>query len=433
MTTSPITVRPLATPGEREMHFHQADQAFSPNPSPTSVQYWTQVVTTMPEYRPEQLRGAFRAGEQSGIQVLQGSYIFHERTMRMGAARIPTGCIGAVVTYPTSRRQGVATALMQDAIDYASAHRYPLLLLEGIPKFYYRYGYTDMFDQSTQDIDRAAILAQPPSPLSIRPTTVADAASILALYERHFGSYTGSFTRTVEKQAHRLQSRSPDNPIWLAFDSEGLPQGFLSLRGGTELFQAQELAADTWPAALALLQHHARLLDGPEAPASLRYRMAPTAAPLQWMIDHLEIPDTSHWHGPAEEWVVQGRSYHHRFAGWMARLVSLPALAHALLPEWQARWQRSLSHWSGTICFHVGEEASTLHIDGTQLQLDSRADATAEIVRLTPQAFIQLVFGYRPATWVAQQTEQSLKSDLLSVLGVLFPTGHTWIPSSDWF
>ena len=147
--------------------------------------------------------------------------------MRMGAARLPTGCIGAVVTYPAYRHQGVATALMHDAIDYARSHQYPLLLLDGIPKFYYRYSYIDMFDQSTQDIDRAAILAQPLSPLSVRPATQADAASILALYERHFGSYTGSFTRTVEKQAHRLQFRSPDNPIWLAIDSKGLPQGFL--------------------------------------------------------------------------------------------------------------------------------------------------------------------------------------------------------------
>ena len=129
MTTLPITVRPLTTSMERELHFQWADQAFSPNPSSASVQHWTQYVTTMPQYRPEQLRGAFRAGEQLG------SYILHERTMRMGVARLPTGCIGAVVTYPAYRHQGVASALMQDAIDYASSHRYPLLLLEGIPKY----------------------------------------------------------------------------------------------------------------------------------------------------------------------------------------------------------------------------------------------------------------------------------------------------------
>src|SRR5207302_5940939 len=102
-----------------------------------------------------QLRGAFRDGEQLG------SYIIFERMLRMGAAQVSTGCISAVVTYPAHRRQGVATALMQDATDYALSHRLALLLLDGIPKFYYRFGYSDVFDQSTQDIDRAAILAQP--------------------------------------------------------------------------------------------------------------------------------------------------------------------------------------------------------------------------------------------------------------------------------
>ena len=231
-------------------------EAFSREPSPESARYWYQFVTTMPGYRPEQLRGAFRNGEQVG------SYFLHERTMHVGTARLLTGCIGAVVTYPDHRHQGVATALMQDAIDYAQSHDYPLLLLDGIPKFYDRYGYDDVFDVSVQDIDRAAVLAQPPSPLHLRPVTLEDAEHIVTLYNRHFGPLTGSFTRTVEWQHHRLQYRSADNPLWLAVDAAGRPQGYLALQGGAERFQAQELAADTWAAALALLQHHAHLLEG---------------------------------------------------------------------------------------------------------------------------------------------------------------------------
>ena len=128
MVIPPITVRALATAGECEMHCHFADQAFSREPSPESARYWYQFVTTMPAYQPERLRGAFRNGEQVG------SYFLHERTMHVGTARLLTGCIGAVVTYPEHRHQGVATALMQDAIDYAQSHDYPLLLLDGIPK-----------------------------------------------------------------------------------------------------------------------------------------------------------------------------------------------------------------------------------------------------------------------------------------------------------
>src|SRR5439155_2365706 len=208
--------------------------------------------------------------------------------------------------------RGVATALMEDAINYALSHHHAVLLLDGIPKFYHRFGYSDVFDQSSQDIDRAAILAQPPSTHTVRPTTTADVGSVLALYDRHYSPYTGSFTRTVEQQAHRLQHRLPENPLLLAVDADGQSQGYLSLWQGVDRSQAQELAADNWSAALALLQYHARLLNGSAAPASLRYRLPPTAPVLRELIDHLEVPDTSHWGSPAEEWVVRSQSYHHR-------------------------------------------------------------------------------------------------------------------------
>jgi predicted acetyltransferase len=151
--------------------------------------------------------------------------MLEERAMQVGTARLLTGCIGAVVTYPDHRHQGVATALMHDALDYAQSHHYALLLLDGIPKFYYRYSYDDVFDVTVQDIDRAALLAQPPSELRLCPVTPEDAEYILALYNRHFGPLTGSFTRTVEWQQHRLQYRSTANPLAASLGSCGDPMG----------------------------------------------------------------------------------------------------------------------------------------------------------------------------------------------------------------
>lgn len=427
MASLPIIVRPLASTIEYKLHFEFADQAFSSEPSPTSALYWQQFVTNYPGFRPEQLRGAFRDGQQVG------SYIIHERMLCMGAAQLPTGCIGAVVTYPAYRHQGVATALMNDAIDYAHSHHHALLLLDGIPNFYHRFGYIDMFSQSIHDIDRAAILAQSLSTHTVRPATQDDTESVLALYNRHYGPITGSFIRMLGQQTYRLQHQSPDNPLLLAISPDGHPQGYLSLESGADRSQARELAADNWPAALALLRHHALLLDGPDASTSLRYRLPLTAPALQWMIEHLEVFETSNWDHPAEEGVVRSQSFHHRDAGWMARLVHLPTLAQALLPEWQARWRRSLSHWSGDVLMMIDEERCTLHVDGTELQLADQPIEAAETIQMTPQSFIQILFGYRPVAWAVRQHSQSIKGDLFSALNVLFPPGHTWIPSSDWF
>jgi hypothetical protein len=58
---------------------------------------------------------------------------------------------------------------------------------------------------------------------------------------------------------------------------------------------------------------------------------------------------------------------------------------------------------------------------------------SATVVRLSPQRFTQLVFGYRPVALTLQQEAQALPDEVVAVLNVLFPYGHTWIPASDWF
>jgi predicted N-acetyltransferase YhbS len=427
MASSSIIVRPLASPTEYQLHFQFADQAFSSEPSQASALYYQQFVTNFPEFRPEQLRGAFREGKQLG------SYIVHERILRLGEARLLTGCVGTVVTYPAYRHQGVATALMLDAIEYAHLKQHALLLLDGIPNFYHRFGYIDMFSQSIHDIARVAILAQPPSTHTVRAATQDDAENVLILYDSQYGPFTGSFIRTPDQQTYLLHHQSSDNPLLLAINPEGQPQGYLTLRSGANRSQAREFAVDNWPAALALLQYHALLLDSsPESP-DLQYPLPLTANVIQWIIDHLEVFDTVGWEHPAYEWVIRSQSFHHRDAGWMARLVHLQTLAQALLPEWQARWRRSLSHWSGNVLLIVGEEQCILHIDRTGLRLVDQPIGESDTFEINPQDFIQILFGYRPVSWVVDQQNQPIKSDLLSVLTILFPVGHTWIPASDWF
>jgi predicted acetyltransferase len=424
---TPILVRPVATADEQTLQLQLADQAFAAEPSPESTKRWQQFITNSPEYRPEEIRGAFRDKQQLG------GYIIYERKLCMGAAQLTTGCISAVVTHPAYRHQGVARVMMQDAINYALTHKHALLMLDGIPKFYYRFGYTDMFDLSTQDINRSAILAHPSSPYNIRPATVDDAKSVLTLYQHQYSPYTGSFKRTLERQVHLLQYRSAQNPTLLAIDPSGQAQGYLMLSRDEEYPQALEIAANNWLAAVALLQYHAKLLSGTDAPTALHYRLPPNAPLLQWMIDNLEVPDTTMWRHPADEWGVRDQSFHHRYAGWMARLAHLPTLAQEILPEWQARWQRSLAHWSGEVALVIDGETCTLHIDGPELTLIEQSAPSAYNINLTLQEFTQILFGYRPVSQIIEKGAQRIPNDLVSVLKILFPDGHTWIPSSDGF
>ena len=423
MSISSLIVRPLLTSEEYNLYYRLADNAFSSHPSEEGAQRWKQIISQSPGFRAEQIRGAFRDDQ------LLGGYTLHERVLRMGDARISTGCIGAVVTAPDARKQGVASALLQDARAFAPRNNHTLLLLDGIPNFYFRYGYTDVFDVTALEIDRSAVLAQAPTGYHTRPASVDDASAILALYQRHFGGYTGSFERSLEVQAYRLLSTQ--TPPILALSGEGTIEGYLSHDLDDEMTQGREVAADNWEALLALLHYHAHLFDGNPAIKTLQYFLPLDAPMTQWMIDTLEVPDTSQWNSPAQEWGVRSLVYHHRFTGWMACLADFSGLMYALLPELQARWQRSLARWTGEISLSVAGETCTLRLAGPVLQLAEETTASAYRLELTSQALLQGIFGYRPFTRLPEIT--ALPSDARNVLALLFPVGHTWIPRSDWF
>jgi hypothetical protein len=172
---------------------------------------------------------------------------------------------------------------------------------------------------------------------------------------------------------------------------------------------------------------------GHGTPVAVLYSVPPMSPVAQWMREYLEVTDIATWDAPVFGWAVREQTFRHRNAGWMVRLVCLPALTRAMVPEWRARWQRSLARWSGDVSLMVGHETFTLRITGRDLQLLDQPDSTGNMLRLTPQAFAQVVFGYCPIARVIQTQEGYLSSDLEVVLTILFPTGLTWIPTSDWF
>jgi predicted N-acetyltransferase YhbS len=430
MVQEPIVVRPLVGEREYALQFELADNAFSDTPSVEGQRRWRERIFNNPAFRGEQLRGAFRGEEQ------MGGYMLYERMMRMGEARISTGCIGIVVTHPNFRKQGVASALMHDAIDFARANNHHLLLLDGIPDFYYRFGHTDVIDISLVEIDRAAVLAQPGSKYTVREMRQDDAAEILRLYERQYGGFTGSFERTLEEQKHLLSN--PNTPAFVTLNDGGEIKGYIA---GVDGVMVGEIAADNWDAFSALLQFHARGIrtsegaDVTDVAIKLRYRLPLNSALEEMLIDHLEVPDTSNWQHPAEEWVIRSETVHHRNAGWQGRVVGLAGLMRAIQPELQARWRRALADWRGEIGLAIGSERATIRIDGRDVRIEDGGQDwdVPGALRIAPPVFTQLLFGYRSVAAVLRMTGEQLAGDKRLALDILFPYGHAWITRSDWF
>jgi len=416
ITSSPdFVIRSLTTAAEIETFYWLNAQVFRPNHDTALIATRRRrFITEAPDFHPEQLRGAFL-----GTTYL-GGYRIPAFTVHMGPARLRIGGIGAVVTHPTYRHQGIAAALMRDAITYATQRRHALLLLDGIANFYAQFGYVNVLDSSQHAMASEEVQAHAPSPYTVRPATLDDAPALLALHQRHYGSYFGFFDRRQEWQEHFLRHRFifAEEPPVMVLTPDDEPCGYLlPFQGRTPAYHVLEVAADDWSATLALLQYHARLVEHmPDPPKELLWPLPPNSSTLYLLADNVAV-----------------RSEMHRVlnVGWMAHPAHVPTLLHALIPLWQGRMQRHTLAWSGILALEVDNTTCYLEVRSGTLRMRESPSAPVETVRLTSHVFLQLLFGYRPLMWAVNQPAQWIPAPLLPLLAILFPQEPAWIAGSD--
>ena len=413
-----FVIRPLETSAERDAYMLLAIQTFSPHlDAVASLPQRRRFVEQNPAFLPHQLRGAFL-----GDTLLGGCHV-DARVLRIGSARLLTACIGSVVTMTEHRKQGVAAALLNDAVQYAQQQNHALLLLDGIGDFYHRFGFIDVFDVVHHTIESTAVQAQPKSPYTVRQATFEDIPALFKLYQRHYGSFAGSFERDSGFQERLFHDRGGIKP-YLAIDEKGIVQGYLMMYKRMEKLGAYEVAANDWYAALALLQHNVVLAvehSGADGNIEISWPLPADSATFYLLSDHLSL---------------QSQVRHTPDADWMARTAHLPTLIDALLPLWNERWQRYNVGRSGVLAVIIEQEPFLLGSDGIGIHLLDPMTSSAHAARqitLSQQVFTQLLFGYRPVSWAAKQPGQSIPEDLYSILDILFAGTQAWIAGSDAF
>ena len=415
-----LIVRQPESPAEIDDFFRLAWAAFEPGSYPDAAIPWRDLLIDWPGFDPGSLRCAFLSG-QSGEQMV-GGCIVHERVLRLGPSRLRTGCVGGVWTHASHRLKGVASAVLRDATAHAIGRRLAILLLDGIPGFYHRFGYVDVHDITWHAVDLARVLALPPSPYQIRKAARDDAAALLDLYQRHYGRYSGSFERDLATQIHCVRHAGQDDGPWLAIDRERRPRGYLTFSWEFNGAKAGEVGADDESALVALLQHHARVCQAQAVP--------PTE--LRWPLP----ADSPTFHALADLLPIRSEISRRPSSDWMARPASVDELSRALVPLWQARWERSALSWSGRLGFHLGGE------DGGRWALElapgylAIADGIPEGIpwaTLSPGVFTRLLFGQRSVEWAESQPNAHIPDEARGVIAALFPAETAWIAGTDSF
>jgi predicted N-acetyltransferase YhbS len=179
LTASPdFVIRSPQTADEIEHYFRLNAETFRPDEDMDLVaSRRRRFVERDPDFQLIQLRSAFFG------KVYVGSYRIQERLLCVESSRLLIGCIGGVVTDQHYRHQGVATAMMQDALAFAQKRQYSFLLLHGIPDYYQQHGFIDVIEDMPQhSIGRALIPDRPTEKYVVREAELSEATSLLALH-----------------------------------------------------------------------------------------------------------------------------------------------------------------------------------------------------------------------------------------------------------
>lgn len=347
LTASPdFVIRSPQTAEEIEHYFRLNAATFRPDEDTVFVaSRRRRFIENDPDFQMVQLRSAFYG------KAYVGSYRIQERLLCVESSRLRVGCIGGVVTDQDYRHQGIATALMQDAFTYAQNRQYSFLLLDGIADYYQQHGFIDVIEDMPQHAFRWTLIPdRPPEKCIVRVAELSDAPFLLALYMVHFSTSMCTFapTRTVARQDHYLKNWPEDHLPLLVVNEEGTPEGYALLSKRREWYEVFEVAANTWPAVMALLDYQHTLHAGePESQAEVYWPLPLTDATYYLLADHLPM---------------RSELDSYPDGGWMARMVSFSTLVQSLLPLWQDRLQKHYSEWIGVLVLVVDEEKCALNI-----------------------------------------------------------------------
>jgi hypothetical protein len=239
---------------------------------------------------------------------------------------------------------------------------------------------------------------------------MGDVDALRELYDRH----QGCFLRPHALQRELLRYSMPDHPPVLAVDDQGAPRGYLLPPNQSNIKRAREMGADSWDAAVALLQHHAQLVRS----------ASDQTAVLVWSLGL----QSQTYYALAENIPLESVIESIPNAEWMARTASLPDLFAALLPAWQAR----AGDWPDELRWVIGGEVVQIRREQGLLRCAEVVNS-APTISLTQESFTALLLGYRPVAWALRRPGQAIPPALIPLIERLFSAYRLFVPRSDEF
>jgi predicted N-acetyltransferase YhbS len=377
-----MSVRP-ARASEYDQIIELIKQTFDPGD-----EAWVIAAATIqddPRFRPEHLR-VFERNRQ-----IVGVVNVIDRLVQVGTAQARCAIIAPLATVREYQGNGIGSALMRDTLAWARADGFHLSMLWGHTWLYPRYGYAPGI--KSYSVQLAASL-QPlgDKAYTLRPVKTFDLSALMQVYHAEMASVTLAERRS--DQPWEWRPFRPNTAIEVAVDPAGAIRGYARITSDDDHIRVGEIAAMDGGAAQALFD---RLLY------LARERQIAT----------IEVTAT-----PKQRWTRlafrQGArvSFGSGGGAGMVRVLDLPALLQAILPELQRRIASSeLVAGRNDLRIESPVGRSTLRLDHGRVELVD--GSTSNAVTLPFHALGPLVAGYQPI------------GDLLGLSGVFLYGGAT--------
>jgi len=349
---------------------------------------------------------------------ISGLEIWH-LPMRIGSCEVHLGGIADVQTHRAHRKQGHASVVMRESVDWMQAHGVDVSVLFGIPGFYWRWGYvTTLLAATTAQIPtrQAEQVRRTARPRRFRATDMDDA---LRVYNRDNARRTGTIVRrksTWTPWRTGIEYRAP-NEVYLypVRGRVGAVAGF-TLRA--DKVACAELSIADPAACGAVLRHAADLA---------------VARRVETVLFHLP-PD----HAFADYLREQGcdlRVHVPRVAGGMARVMNQQTTFRKIAPELCRRLAESRFHaWSGTVAIRTDLGTTRLVVNKGAVRVGESKDRADVRLRVSQERLTQLLFGFQPVSFLLAHTDTRLTGrDARELLGALFPRGEAYMWWPDRF
>ncbi|HUW62918.1 MAG TPA: GNAT family N-acetyltransferase [Candidatus Bathyarchaeia archaeon] len=359
-----------------------------------------------PGHRREHTRIALWNGEPAGALRI------NSETIRIGEARLKTGGLGWVTTLPRHRNKGIATALVQDALDYMVRHNYHVSMLFGIPNFYHRFTFTTTLAEHNAVIETGEALAADKKGLRMRQAKPGD---IPAIQKIHAGGDTATACSLLRSSAHITSQWEHWKGARVLTNGQGRVVGYFHGAREGDCYVVKEAGLGDTSVAGDVLYACARLA-GDEALGQIRFHVPPTHALARVLLQYKSI----------HEMHILGIPY-----GMMA-FVNLGEALESLIPEWENLLEQSALR-------DVRVEATLLvdknayRIRANKGAIDVAQAAGANKVTLSASNLMHLATGYRHPEDVLDEKRRMLTSEARALIETIFPKRNPYVWLLDRF